>query len=301
MILKLVITGASGVLGHALVVALLAKGYEVVAITSHPDILRQKFDITLPLVCCGWSDFLSERIDLKDIDVVIHCAFARNQNCRELARSMELSEKLFRWVISNDVPAIINISSQSIYGEMRKTPSKETDEVDPQDAYALVKLACERLGAIITEGTSSKFTSIRLASLIGPQFEERFVNKMLRDAVQTGEISVIGGQQVFSFMDIRDAVSGILMMLNVDYLHWKPIYNLGSEESYSIVEIAYLIANFLLLKTGKRINVLITPQNIYIKRSLNCALFKRDFNFTSKISLYESLYNIYKEKILYNC
>lgn len=293
---QVMVTGASGVLGRALVQELLKRKRRVLAVTRCVERFSCDESDTELLNVVSWGDVFAKRIDTEGLSVVIHCGFSRSQNGADLASSMNLSEKLFRWATDNSIPSLINISSQSIYGKWRNVPSKEDDLVDPLDAYALAKLACERLGENITKDSATVFSSIRLASLIGPEFEERIVFKMLRGALCAEKISIIGGKQEFSFMDIRDAVSGILQMLEVDSSLWRPLYNLGTEDCYSIVQLAETIKSVVFNNTNKTVLITVRPEDINLKTALNCDLFKHDFSFVSKYDLVDSVEYIYMKR-----
>ena len=287
MIKTVLITGAAGSLGSTIAKLLSAQGYRLFLLDLKKEFLQNRFPDIDENFFCTSEDFEAGRIPMQDIDLIIHCAFARSQQGKDLAASIDFSEKVYRIAVQNNLPAVINISSQSIYGGYREKSSTEDGEIDPLDSYAIAKYACEKLAAQISAGSATKITHIRLASLIGPQFNERLVNKMLKGALQTGKIKIVGGGQVFSFLDIRDAADGIAAMLKVSPEKWHDIYNLGTSQQYTIIELAETIA----AQVGK-VEIETEPQDIKMQIRLDCSRFATDFTWRAKYLLKDSVKNI---------
>ena len=288
------ITGASGVLGRLLVAELIALGHKVYALSSRKEELRSVFAGDECVQCIDWEDLFSGCVATGEVDTVFHCAFARSQRASDLARSVELAGKLFAWCVENGVKGVVNVSSQSIYGGYREVPSREDGPVAPIDAYAAAKMTCEFLGDYAVKGTSSAITHVRLASLIGPEFEERLVNKMIRFARLNGTLTVVGGTQQFSFLDVRDAVSGLIAMLDTEPSSWQKVYNLGTEERCSLLQIAESIASLVESKTGRSVSIERKEADIRMKIALDCSRFQKDFGWKAGTDFETSLDRIYE-------
>ena len=284
---SVLITGAAGSLGSAIAGLLTAQNYQLFLLDLKKEFLQNRFPDVDEKFFYTSEDFANGRIPLQNIDLIIHCAFARTQQGKDLVASINLSEKIYQAAVRNKVPAVINISSQSIYGGYRETDSTEDGEINPLDSYAIAKYACEKLAAQISAGSATQITNIRLASLIGPQFKERLVNKMLKIATETGKIKIVGGSQTFSFLDIRDAADGIVAMLKVPPQKWQNIYNLGTSQQYSIVELAETIA----AQVGG-VEIEIEPQDIKMQIRLDCSRFAKDFGWQAKHKLADTVKNI---------
>lgn len=289
---SILITGASGVLGKLLLEAVRQRGYYVYALSSRKEQLASHYAADPDVCCIDWNELRSDILSKGTVETVFHCAFARSQKASDLAKSIELAGKLFSWCVENEVKRVINISSQSIYGGYREIPSHEDGPIAPLDAYASAKLTCEFLGNYATRGSSTAITHVRLASLIGPQFDERLVNKMLHSAIHKGTLTVFGGLQQFSFLDVRDAVSGLLAMLDSDPLSWKKVYNLGTEERLSLMQIAEVIAKLSMKKTGRSVSINREEADIQTKIALDCSRFQKDFGWRAKIDFEHALLHI---------
>jgi nucleoside-diphosphate-sugar epimerase len=66
--------------------------------------------------CYDNQEWREGKLPWNKIDMIVHCAFARSSNGRLLAESLEFTKALFSEAVENRVSAIINISSQSVYG-----------------------------------------------------------------------------------------------------------------------------------------------------------------------------------------
>lgn len=280
---NLLITGASGVLGANLINGLCDTDFTIYALGRNLQALQEKFQNKKNVrLCTGLDD-----VPLDRVDCVVHCAFARSQNGADLADSIDFSQKIFNTAVQHNIPAVINISSQSIYGAYRETPSTEDGPVNPLDMYAVAKYACEKLSIEISKNTKTKITNLRLSSLIGPEFSERVVYKMIESAIKTKTIKVVGGNQVFSFLDISDAADGIATMLKTSSDKWANVYNLATDERYTILEMANQIADVV-----KNTNIDFTPAETHQLIQTNPNRFFQDFGWRAKIKLKDAVVKI---------
>lgn len=243
------------------------------------------------------EDLITTNI-LKDIDLVINTAFPRNENTEELYSAMQFFECLIIKSIELNVDGIINISSQSVYGSYRETPSFEINNLHPENNYAITKIACESIGWALTKDSSTKLTSIRLASLVGVEYPERVINKIIKNAIETKSISIANDKNVLGYMDIEDAVNGLYQfVINSTPENWKAIYNFGQkyENVISLKVIAQTIKS-LFEKINWNIELNINEMK---KADKSCLMdsrwFFKDSNWQPEISLRQSIENIFTE------
>lgn len=289
----ILITGANGILGSNLIKELLEKDdYKILALDLNKDKLSTKF--------ANYNNvFIIDESDLEHnnhkIDIIVNCGFARSKLGHALISSINFAEKIFKFANIFQIPKIINISSQSVYGSYRETYSKETDTLDPIDNYAIAKFTCEKLSTFYSTPLT-QITNVRLASLIGPDFDERIVTKLLNNAIRDNLISLVGGTQRFSFLDIRDAVSGLIALIENSSKNWKNIYNLGTKENYTIIDLANYIANFVNKTHEGNVTISLSKSEILQSILLDNSLFCNDFNWQPKFTIADSIRNIYESK-----
>ena len=285
---KVLVTGAGGVLGQALIGKLYhcMPGIAVAALDINKENLSMLFPEADAFDVC---DFQQEKIPFEELDAIIHCAFARSQKGEALAGSIGFTKQIFDLAVRYNVPKVINISSQSIYGSYREQDSAENSPIDPVDAYAVAKYACEKLSEAIFAGSACLMTNVRMASLIGVQYQERIIYKMTKYALQTGKIKIVGGSQLFSFLHLQDAADGLITLLKSPMKKWDAVYNLGTAEQYDIKTLARTIAEIVENKTGKKVEIDVESSDIKHAIPLDVSKFKRDFGWEAKISLRESV------------
>lgn len=286
---KIVITGASGFLGSHLVERLKDdERYVIFALSSKPDELKEKL---------GGKNVEYAHKDALDAEmmkgsIIISCAYPRNSTGTAIADGLKYIQKVFEIAVESGASAIINISSQSVYSQQRTEAATEETPVCLESPYAVGKYAVELILESICKGSETKYTSLRMASLIGPGFDQRIVNRFVKQALETGKLTVKRNQQTFGFFDVEDAVSGITVMLRMDRKPWKPIYNLGAIGAYTLVKIAETVRNVIYGINGVLICVEIVDGVEFINSDLSCSLFYQEFDFIPQVTLSDSVNKI---------
>lgn len=237
----LLITGSTGYLGQNLIPALDPDRYRLWILTTHPEQAAELHGGQVEEIF-GESVFSKGGLPWGRVDLLLHAGFARPyQPESELARSLEFTQSLVKYAGAHMVPALINISSQSIYGQGSPPPWDETAPASPRSPYAAAKYAAE----LMVQDKRRRhphlhWTSLRLAGLTGGapglvlvDLVTRFVDQALR-----GEPLEIRGDHRFERLDIRDAVQALLELLEIPSREWEPVYNLGRGETFSLRELA---------------------------------------------------------------
>lgn len=236
---KVVITGASGFLGSHLVERIKSdKQYEVYALSSRSNELKEK--IGGKNIEYLHKDIVTSSLApeiLKDA-VVINCAYPRNSTGTAIANGLKYIQGVFESAVDDGAAAIINISTQSVYSQQRTEAATEATPVCLESPYAVGKYAVELMLESICKGRETSYTNLRMASLIGPGFDQRIVNRFVKQAYSGEMLQVVINNQRFGFLDIEDAVGAIISLINREDIHWKTIYTVGTGEGYSVKEIA---------------------------------------------------------------
>lgn len=226
------VTGATGFLGHHLVAELLKRSdTKVIAILGRPEDKANALPSSTNISAYPVDAFFTEHFE--NIDTVVNCAFARSNDTKLLAGAFDFTEKLIERLKELNVNSVINISSQGVYqrlgvGEL----SKEDSPIEPMDIYSMAKYASEKLFRL---SSIPYVTNVRLASILMPQrFLYFFVNK-----AKAGEhFTVTAPNQYAALLDVTDAAKGLAAIVELEPEKRAKIYNLGIGTQYSLLEYA---------------------------------------------------------------
>ena len=296
---KILITGASGFLGVHLIEAILREtDHEVIALTSRPEKLRQQFpDAGNRMLIIDNAD--RSAITWREVDVLVNCAFPRNDDGTKMAEGLKYIADILSEAANGGVGAVINISSQSVYSQSRTEPATEETPLNLESKYAVGKYASELLTNTIC--ADIPHTNLRLASLIGPEFDQRVTNKLIEKALAGEDLTILTGSQTYGFLDVRDAANALVVMLQTDTSGWAEVYNLGTNELYHLEDIAEIICSIYNENCNKSIGFNITYSEKQFNSSLDVSKFQKYFQWNNLTPLYETLKWIfdYKNKNLY--
>lgn len=277
---RLVVSGANGFLGSEIIRNAVESGIKVVAVTSRTQEMEDTFKDACHAVETG--KFLDGEYKLTNGDVFINCLFPTNADGYRMADGLE---KVFRMTTAakeSGAGAFINISSQSVYPSQRTQPAEEDDTLCLETPYAVGKYSSEVFCDQVFNGMPH--SSIRLASLIGVGFDQRIINRMAEQALRGNELKVIGGRQRYGFLDVRDAASGIVKMATGNLENWKKVYNLGSIESYTLVDVAETVVSEI-GKRGITASYAVKEGTDTRNSSINAKRFMKDFAWEPVLSL----------------
>ena len=298
---RLVITGAGGFLGRNVINSVMSEKCfdDVIAITLGSNQLKECVGEVEGISFYEADAIATGEVKLREEDLILNCAYPRAMKGEDVTSGLDYVESIFRVAAETKVKGIVNISSQSVYNPQRNHPAVETDIPVLTDEYAIGKYCMEMLLRNVCKDIP--YTNIRLASLIGPGFDVRVPNKMVKSALEKGEIIVQINDQHFGYLDVVDAVRGLVGVLKKEPQKWKTVYNLGSERTYTLAEMAEYVSSSIQDLTGRRIII----KRIDGKALMNTALCNNELiafigeyqKLTLKDSIEKIAYEMYKRKV----
>lgn len=289
---NVVLTGASGFLGSHIVKKLKNNGdYRVVALSSKPEELKKK--IGGSNIEYHHKDTLKKKESsnmLKDA-IVINCAYPRNFIGAEIADGLKYIQSVFKAAVMNQAKGIINISSQSVYSQQRTEVATEITPISLENSYAVGKYSVELMLDSICDGSNTKFTNLRMASLIGPGFDQRIVNRFATKMLHHERITIIQQEKSMGFLDVDDAVEAVLSLLSYNVSMWKTVYNVGNGKGYTVEQIFKSLA-FVLKDKIDVIEPIVEKGNDCTTTAVSYDKLNCDTAFTPKVELNESIKKI---------
>lgn len=240
------LTGATGYIGRALVERLRHEGlYNLSILTRDPDRARERLKFgnsAADVRLMTYEEIAINKSFFADGDVLIHLGFARPyMGEMEIAKSLETTRVLFEKAYQSNISSVINISSRSVYGDSPQ-PWTEQSQVNPNTAYGKAKFESEKLLQNLGKlNPEVKSCSLRLCTVTGAQSHEMdmyVVNKFASLAAQGEPLNVSGRQQEIEFLDVHDVTNAILKILDLGSEKWKPVYNVGPNQPYTLEMIA---------------------------------------------------------------
>ena len=289
---KIVITGASGFLGRHLVERLRDdERYRVFALSSRPDGLQERIGGTN--VTYLHKDVAADErsAEMMKGAIVVHCAYPRNSVGISIADGLRYIQNVFESAAGHGAAAIINISSQSVYSQLRTEMATEETPICLESPYAVGKYAVELMLESICRGAQTRFTNLRMASLIGPGFDQRIVNRFAAKLIHREPITVVLQDRRMGFLDVEDAVNAILSVLDCPLERWRPVYNVGTGSGYTVEEIYEAVASALKERMTVPAPVRETGSD-GSSSAVSYELLRADTGFRPKLSLYDSIERI---------
>ncbi len=177
---RILVTGATGFAGSALVPALVEAGWQVRACGR--DASRKP--VNCEFVSLDLADETALDSLVSQMDAVVHLA-ARVHVMRETAgdplsefkrANVNVTARLFDAAISHKVRHFIFASSLKVHGESSHGGAiRETDPLQPEDPYGLSKIEAERLLLARQAGQNIGVTIFRLPLMYGPGVKGNFL------------------------------------------------------------------------------------------------------------------------------
>lgn len=272
---RVLVTGASGLLGRTLVKMLCEKtDHAVYAVTQHPEAaVFNQLSFGERLHIQSNAEMFSKESAKWGIDQVINCAFARSNDPQQLASALDYTRRLVEMMNETEIQDLINISSQGVY---KRQPSgvlvNENAEIEPIDLYSMCKYATEQ---IICGSIHGFCTNVRLSSL---NMDGRFLPKFVENAKRSGEISLSAPGMQASLMDVRDAADALVCLAQLNSEKRSDVYNIGVGYQLSLLEYAEVVKK-IGKEFGYQITITLTDNKTAAHSGMDCGRLFHDLSW----------------------
>lgn len=156
--------------------------------------------------------------------------------------------KLLNWVKENSPNArVINVSTDEVYGHLGLVdpPFTEYSSLNPRSPYSASKASADLVAKSYAETFGLDIITTRCCNNYGPhQYDEKFIPTIIRSLMEGKKIPVYGnGENVREWIHVDDHNKSILEIAEIG--ESGEVYNIGSGEEYSNLDIIGLILNIL--------------------------------------------------------
>ncbi|MCX8182293.1 MAG: NAD-dependent epimerase/dehydratase family protein [Candidatus Methanomethyliaceae archaeon] len=301
--MKAVITGGAGFIGHNTALFLRGHGYEVVAFDNleRATGLAQE-RLRAQGVPLSKGDILrTHDLDkvLEGADVVVHAAayISVEESVRKPAlyfrNNVAGTASVAQACLRRGVKRIIYLSSAAVYGDPRALPISESCPTRPISPYGLSKLMGEEIVKFFS-GQGLNYIVLRLFNVYGLGQSIAYAGVIARfmEKISKGKPPTIygDGQQTRDFIHVQDVAEAI--KLSIEARTANETFNIASGKPTKIAELANIITGLV----GSSLKPKhIKPKAGDIKHSYaDISKAQRLLGFAPKISLEQGLLDLIK-------
>lgn len=241
--MRVVVTGASGFLGAAVLRQLVEAGFDCIGVSRRDNSGLYR---------------VNKYSETPAADCLIHCAETNERaivNASGALMEMEARQTLDAF-LTGKFEHVIYMSSSVVYGDQWITPRKVSDPVEAVDAYTHIKLASEQ--AVLKSGGAVA----RLSNLYGQGMAAGNVLSHIFRQLDTGRaITMHSLEPIRDFLWVDDAAKAVRAIVEIKS---TGVFNIGSGRGTSIrqlVRIAQTASgsnqDVIGLRTGERPSYLV--------------------------------------------
>ena len=243
--MRALVTGGAGFIGSHIVNRFLSKGWEVIVIDSleeTSDLDRINSSISL----------IDQRIEdvtnFPDVDIVInsaaetHVDYSFERPDDFINANIIGLHNLVRQCIKKKIP-IVHLSTDEVIGTGEDL--YEHSMLKPTNPYSFTKAAGENLLHAYGYCSDLDWKIVRLNNTYGKmQFPDKLIPKFIYHILDGEKLPLHGdGKQTRNFLNVDDFVDAVEVVMGKG--ESKNIYNVSTDEEYSILEVTKMICDKL--------------------------------------------------------
>lgn len=289
-------TGGAGFIGLWVVPMLLERGYKV---RIFDNMFRGDRDAVARLAATGDVELIDQDVRyggavhqaMKGCSHVIHfAAVSINKSQSDPYESMDINmignHNVFAAAADHGVQRLVFASSASVYGDPKKLPMHEDDELSPLTPYCISKRAGEDLLGFYQRRAGLSWIALRFFNVYGPGQKttayytsviNHFVNRL-----RAGEAPVIDGrgEQSMDFIHVEDIARAVVLGLESERAD-MPI-NVGTGIDTSIADLARILIDAV----GADVEPVFNPRDVLVsRRAADITRAREVLGFTPSIAV----------------
>lgn len=208
---RVLITGATGFAGSAMLRACVGRGYRVRALVRDPAKARALQESGVEVAIGNMKDLATLERAMRDVSVVYHFASIFRQiglPADEFCSvNVEGPTRLIIAAANHGVQRVVHVSTVGVHGDIENPPANESSPFRPGDIYQNTKLEGEQKARATAARLGVPLTVIRPAPMYGPG--DRRLLKLF-SGVAHRRFPILGdGNAFFHMVYIDDLVEGV--------------------------------------------------------------------------------------------
>jgi UDP-glucuronate 4-epimerase len=253
---KILITGAAGFIGFNLCKLLLSKTYKVYGIDNFDNYYSVSLKKKRVKILKEKKNFFFRKLDIinkkkltnffknKNFDFVIHLAAQAGVRYSLLNPQKYIDTNIFGFLNiidlskKNNVKKFIYASSSSVYGESKKFPLKENQQLNPKNIYGLTKKLNEQIAEIYSNQFNLRCIGLRFFTIYGEWGRpDMFLLKLFNASLNKKKFYLNNyGKHKRDFTYINDATNAIYELINKLNIK-NDVINICSNKPINILDI----------------------------------------------------------------
>jgi len=283
---KIIITGAGGFVGANITQKLLSQGYEIHAFIRPQSKMWRLKEVRGRLFKHEWN--IDKPRNLRKLllkinpTAIFHLAAYGSypkQTDRNLMIKTNITALFDLLENSKDLAyrCLIVAGSSSEYGRKNK-PMSESDIPEPNNFYAVTKLAGTNLALTYTRMYKKPINVLRLFNVYGPMEEEgRLVRNVIENALFNRPIYLATGKEARDFIYIDDVTDAFIDCLENKIRIYGEVFNIGTGIQTTIEQLARKAVQII----GSKSEIIL---NAYPGREWDTNFWKADTKKTYRIT-----------------
>ena len=289
---KVVITGATGMIGRALISYLLEKNIKILAIVRDERKLSNYNNLNLKVIEYNLSNINKIHIPKEKYDVFFHLAWdgtfgedrnnivKQNENIFYTLDSVRLAKKL-------GCHTFIGTGSQAEYGRVEGKIGPKT-KTNPETAYGKAKLEAGKLSRDLAIKLGIKHIWTRILSIYGPyDREETMVMSSIASMLNGNSPEYTKAEQMWDYLYVEDIVRALYLI--AENGKENSIYCIGSGKQKPLREYIEEIKSQINPKLELKIGTKEYAQNQVINLCADISNLTKDTGFIPQIDFKEGI------------
>jgi nucleoside-diphosphate-sugar epimerase len=248
---KVLVTGASGLIGRELCKQLSSDIYDVIGVDNN-----QRFKDVVPVnckfICQDLSEFYQQTTN--NFDLIFHLAavngteYFYSDPSGTLINNTRIDLNTFDYAATNRNCKLIYSSSSEVVAGTDVVPTDEIVDIsihnihNPRWSYRLPKILSENY----LTNSNINYLIVRFFNVFGSNSGSGHFIRDIVEKIKNQEHTLMGADETRSFCYVEDAVDALI---HVSQTTEKQVVNIGNDQEVSILEAANIIAREVFDKT----------------------------------------------------